>query len=77
MLRRLDVETRWRSLVSGFWPEGLPASCKTVSYDHDGSGKSTVSEFLRSLAGGHKWVRRGERHFCQGLLNADNYRYVK
>ena len=52
MLRRLDVRVPWRSLDSGFWPEDLPAGCKTVIYGHNGSGKSTVSELLLSLAEG-------------------------
>lgn len=52
MLRRLDVKAPWRSLDSGFWPEDLPAGCKTVVYGHNGSGKSTLSELLLSLAEG-------------------------
>ncbi|MDV6300919.1 AAA family ATPase [Dietzia maris] len=52
MLRRLDIEAPWRSLDSGFWPEDLPAGCKTVIYGHNGSGKSTLSELLLSLADG-------------------------
>ncbi|WP_131886309.1 AAA family ATPase [Dietzia cinnamea] len=52
MLRRLDIEAPWRSLDSGFWPEHLPAGCKTVIYGHNGSGKSTLSELLLSLADG-------------------------
>src|SRR5690606_26513881 len=52
MLRRLDIEDPWRSLDSGFWPEDLPAGCKTVIYGHNGSGKSTLSELLLSLADG-------------------------
>lgn len=52
MLRRLDVKASWRSLDSGFWPEDLPAGCKTVVYGHNGSGKSTWSELLLSLAEG-------------------------
>lgn len=52
MLRRLDVKARWRSLESGFWPEDLPAGCRTVVYGHNGSGKSTLSELLLSLAEG-------------------------
>ncbi|MCH1868782.1 AAA family ATPase [Nocardioides sp. CFH 31398] len=50
MLRRLDIKDPWRSLDSGFWPEDLPAGCKTVVYGHNGSGKSTLSELLLSLA---------------------------
>ena len=50
MLRRLDIKAPWRSLDSGFWPEDLPAGCKTVVYGHNGSGKSTLSELLLSLA---------------------------
>ncbi len=52
MLRRLDVRAPWRSLGSGFWPDDLPAGCKTVVYGHNGSGKSTLSELLLSLAEG-------------------------
>lgn len=52
MLRRLDVRAPWRSLDSSFWPENLPAGCKTVVYGHNGSGKSTLSELLLSLAEG-------------------------
>lgn len=52
MLRRLDVKAPWRSLDSGFWPEDLPAGCKTVVYGHNGSGKSTLSELLLTLAEG-------------------------
>lgn len=52
MLRRLDVRTPWRSLDRGFWPDDLPAGCKTVVYGHNGSGKSTLSELLLSLAEG-------------------------
>jgi len=52
MLRRLDVDAPWRSLDIGFWPEDLPAGCKTVIYGHNGSGKSTLSELLLSLSDG-------------------------
>lgn len=52
MLRRFDLKQPWRSLDSGFWPEDLPAGCRTVVYGHNGSGKSTLSELLLSLAEG-------------------------
>jgi len=52
MLRRLDVKDQWRSLDKGFWPDDLPAGCRTVVYGHNGSGKSTLSELLLSLAEG-------------------------
>lgn len=52
MLRRLDVKAPWRSLDGGFWPDELPAGCRTVVYGHNGSGKSTLSELLLSLAEG-------------------------
>ncbi|MCU1482165.1 MAG: hypothetical protein JWQ19_2951 [Subtercola sp.] len=52
MLRRLDVKGPWRSLDKGFWPDNLPAGCRTVVYGHNGSGKSTLSELLLGLAEG-------------------------
>ena len=52
MLRRFDLKQSWRSLDSGFWPDDLPAGCRTVVYGHNGSGKSTLSELLLSLADG-------------------------
>ena len=50
MLRRLDLKAPWRSLDKGFWPDDLPAGCRTIVYGHNGSGKSTLSELLLSLA---------------------------
>lgn len=52
MLRRFDLKQPWRSLDTGFWPDDLPAGCRTVVYGHNGSGKSTLSEVLLSLAEG-------------------------
>lgn len=52
MLRRFDLKQSWRSLDTGFWPDDLPAGCRTVVYGHNGSGKSTLSELLLSLAEG-------------------------
>jgi len=50
MLRRLDVKAPWRSLTTGFWASDLPLGKRTIIYGHNGSGKSTVSELLLSLA---------------------------
>jgi wobble nucleotide-excising tRNase len=66
MLRRLDVKAAWRSLDRGFWPEELPAGCRTVIYGHNGSGKSTLSELMLSLAEGSSstnvvWEDDGKR----------------
>lgn len=52
MLRRLETKESWRSLDRGFWPDDLPAGCRTVVYGHNGSGKSTLSELLLDLAEG-------------------------
>lgn len=52
MLRRLDLKSPWRSLDAGFWPDDLPAGCRTVVYGHNGSGKSTLSELLLHVADG-------------------------
>lgn len=52
MLRRFDLKHSWRSLDTSFWPDDLPAGCRTVVYGHNGSGKSTLSELLLSLAEG-------------------------
>ncbi|PZO71310.1 MAG: hypothetical protein DI634_00300 [Kocuria palustris] len=52
MLRRLDLNDRWRSLDKGFWPEDLPFGGATVVYGHNGSGKSTLAELLLSLGEG-------------------------
>src|SRR5690625_1080187 len=50
MLRRLDVKAPWRSLNTGFWSSDFPLGKRTIVYGHNGSGKSTVSELLLSLA---------------------------
>ena len=50
MLRRLDVKAPWRSLNTGFWASDFPLGQRTILYGHNGSGKSTVSELLLSLA---------------------------
>jgi len=50
MLRRLDVKAPWRSLIPGFWADDFPLGKRTIVYGHNGSGKSTVSELLLSLA---------------------------
>lgn len=50
MLRRLDVQAPWRSLNTGFWASDFPLGQRTILYGHNGSGKSTVSELLLSLA---------------------------
>lgn len=50
MLRRLDVKAPWRSLNTGFWESEFPLGKRTIVYGHNGSGKSTVSELLLSLA---------------------------
>lgn len=52
MLRRLDLNDRWRSLDQGFWPENVPLGHATVVYGHNGSGKSTLAELLLSLGEG-------------------------
>ena len=52
MLRRVELESPWRSLDKGFWPDGLPSGRRTVVYGHNGSGKSTLSELLLTLADG-------------------------
>ncbi|MCP4304585.1 MAG: AAA family ATPase [bacterium] len=53
MLRRLDVEGRWRSLDKDSWPNDMPLGRRTVIYGHNGSGKSTLSELLLGIADGH------------------------
>lgn len=50
MLRRLDVKAPWRALNTGFWASDCPLGKRTIVYGHNGSGKSTVSELLLSLA---------------------------
>ncbi|MFV8161066.1 AAA family ATPase [Mycobacterium sp. 134] len=50
MLRRIDVKAPWRSLTTGFWASDFPLGKRTIVYGHNGSGKSTVSELLLSLA---------------------------
>lgn len=50
MLRRLDVNSPWRSLSTGFWASDFPLGKRTIVYGHNGSGKSTVAELLLSLA---------------------------
>lgn len=50
MLRRIDVKAPWRSLTTGFWASEFPLGKRTIVYGHNGSGKSTVSELLLSLA---------------------------
>ncbi|WP_299169044.1 AAA family ATPase [uncultured Arthrobacter sp.] len=50
MLRKLDLKGPWRSLDKDFWPDDLPAGCRTVVYGHNGSGKSTLSELLLNLS---------------------------
>lgn len=50
MLRKLDLKGPWRSLDKDFWPDDLPAGCRTVVYGHNGSGKSTFSELLLNLS---------------------------
>lgn len=52
MLRRLSLKDPWRSFDNNFWPDDLPLGRKTVVYGHNGSGKSTFSELLLSLAEG-------------------------
>lgn len=52
MLRRLSLKDSWRSFDTNFWPDELPLGQKTVIYGHNGSGKSTFSELLLSLAEG-------------------------
>jgi wobble nucleotide-excising tRNase len=52
MLRRLDVNTQWRSLAPAFWPSDVPLGRATVVYGHNGSGKSTLAEALLSVAAG-------------------------
>lgn len=50
MLRRIDVADPWRTLEPGFWPDSSPLGKRTVVYGHNGSGKSTISELLLSIA---------------------------
>lgn len=50
MLRRIDVKGPWRSLDKGFWPEATPLGAQSIIYGHNGSGKSTFSQLLLSLA---------------------------
>lgn len=52
MLRRIDVKDRWRSLDKEFWPASTPLGAQSVIYGHNGSGKSTFSQLLLSLAEG-------------------------
>lgn len=50
MLRRIDVDTPWRSLEPGFWPAEAPLGRRSIVYGHNGSGKSTISELLLALS---------------------------
>jgi wobble nucleotide-excising tRNase len=50
MLRRIDVQSQWRSLAPGFWPPDVPLGRASVIYGHNGSGKSTLAEALLSIA---------------------------
>lgn len=50
MLRRLIVQSPWRSLHPSTWPDDAPLGRHSVIYGHNGSGKSTLAELLLSLS---------------------------
>lgn len=52
VLRRLELKDPWRSLDQNFWSKDIPFGRKTIIYGHNGSGKSTMSELLLSIANG-------------------------
>lgn len=52
MLRRLKLNSTWRSLHPDFLPYDIAFGKRTVVYGHNGSGKSTLSELLLELSQG-------------------------